>query len=241
MFLYLSILLLVIITYYFSIKKQIKYNKALIHTFILLLLFLSLSKIDNLIIRNIVAVPVFIIICLDYLATQFYGKQFNSRLDYSFALSIIDTNKHEAKGMVSLYKKYITLYIIYLTISLSLVNLVPNSLTYNSFFFSTILIVFICTLFVKAYLHNKRKNNIDSFFIRFISELPISNIVPFMQVYRDKKIIQSLSKTQPKYHFNSINKDVDVYVLILGESARPLNMSLYGYHRQTTPNLDKNK
>ncbi|WP_265524931.1 sulfatase-like hydrolase/transferase, partial [Providencia rustigianii] len=174
-------------------------------------------------------------------ATQFYNKNFNSRLEYSFALSIIETDKNEAKGMLSLYFRYIMIYLTYVLVSIYLINILPPLPQDINRIPIIILGVYLLTLFIKSYLHNKRKNNIDSFILRFIEETPISNLVPFLEVYQDKKIIRSLSSTKPTYTFSRNSDDIDTYVIVLGESARPNNMSMYGYIRKTTPYCDSQK
>ena len=44
------------------------------------------------------------------------------------------------------------------------------------------------------------------------------------------------------FRFNSVKKDTltqqEIYVLVIGETARKHNFSLYNYHRKTSPNLD---
>lgn len=234
-------LILIAIVYYCSISTQIKYNRAITHTLLFLLIYLSISQIENTLLRNCIGIPVITILSLDFLASQFYSKNFDSRLEYSFALSIIETDKNEARGMLLHYLHYIMLYPLYLLVSITLINILPLLPQGYSNIPSVILVIYLLTLLIKSYLHNKRKNNVDSFIIRFIEETPVSNVAPFLEVYQDRKVIRSLSSTKPSYTFKNDSTDIDTYVIVLGESARPNNMSMYGYKRQTTPCCDAQK
>lgn len=238
---YYFCLFFIALFYYQSISKQIKYNKAIIHTILTVLIFLSIFQIENVILRNTIGIPILSILCLDFIATQFYGRNFHSRLDYAFALSIIETDKNEAKCMILHYRKYIILYMVYVALSIIIINFFPPLPTFYDFYPIVILALYLLILYIKSYLHNKRKNNIDSFILRFIEETPISNLVPFLEVLHDRKIIRSLASRQPNYSFKSKQNDIETFVIVIGESARPNNMSLYGYHRSTTPICDFQK
>lgn len=53
---------------------------------------------------------------------------------------------------------------------------------------------------------------------------------------------KNYTKNVKSFQFNAIKNDTldtqEIYVLVIGETARKHNFSLYGYHRPTTPNLD---
>lgn len=45
----------------------------------------------------------------------------------------------------------------------------------------------------------------------------------------------------PAYHLELNDNGIDDYVLIVGESVRAANLSIYGHYRSTTPQLEKQK
>ncbi|MEQ5091679.1 phosphoethanolamine transferase [Providencia rettgeri] len=74
--------------------------------------------------------------------------------------------------------------------------------------------------------------------IRIIDYFPISNLKLFIQVFFDKIKIAEISNKIPNYNLNVKDNGNKIFLLIIGESARPDNMSAYGYKRKTTPYLD---
>ncbi len=51
----------------------------------------------------------------------------------------------------------------------------------------------------------------------------------------------TIADTIPHYDLVITDNNTDVFVLVIGESARADNMSIYGYSRPTTPELQKQK
>ncbi len=51
----------------------------------------------------------------------------------------------------------------------------------------------------------------------------------------------TIADTIPHYELMITDNNIDEFVLIIGESARTDNMSIYGYSRPTTPELQKQK
>ena len=51
----------------------------------------------------------------------------------------------------------------------------------------------------------------------------------------------TIADTIPHYDLVITDNNTDVFVLVIGESARTDNTSIYGYSRPTTPELQKQK
>lgn len=232
---YLSITLFI---YLIGIKGSVKYNKIILHCSFFLLLLLSVSNVDSFFIKNTLASFIFTLISIDFTISVFFKNEYGGRFNYSFALSIVETTKNEAKGMIKIYRKYVLFFLGFLLLCFLVVN--SRSYYFNmSFLF--LIPIWVSFFIVKEYFHAKKKNNIESKIVRILNYFPFSNFSPFIQVLIDRRKISIISKIIPEYNFSVKENGNDLFILIIGESARPDNMSVYGYQRETTPNLDKEK
>lgn len=66
----------------------------------------------------------------------------------------------------------------------------------------------------------------------------MSNANVFLQVWQDSQIITSVTGNPPQYAPATRDTGIDTCVLIIGESERTANMHIYGYERETTPELE---
>jgi len=95
--------------------------------------------------------------------------------------------------------------------------------------------------FVQAYLHQIRKSNVEGLMQRVVQATPFSTAKVFMQAVEDNLVMADMGRNIPDYHIALSETGIDNYVLIIGESERTANMSIYGYARDTTPELIKQK
>ncbi|WP_246237782.1 phosphoethanolamine transferase [Pseudomonas akapageensis] len=58
-------------------------------------------------------------------------------------------------------------------------------------------------------------------------------------VSETEKLIQQRRESEVKITGISDQSNIETVVFVIGESSRPQNWSLYGYNKETTPNLDK--
>lgn len=82
--------------------------------------------------------------------------------------------------------------------------------------------------FLPGPTRNSIHNTLNTFSYFFVKELwnkTVSKDIPFKEYIIEK----------------NNNKSPDIVIMLIGESMNYQNMSLYGYQRQTTPNLDKLK
>lgn len=231
--------LFISIYYYLKIIKSIKYNKAILHCMFFMILLFSLSNIESIVTRNILSIIFLFVISCDFIITVFFENEYGGRFNYSFALSIIETTNKEAKGMIDIYKKYFILFFCFYFFCIFTVNI--NFYKVSPFFGFVFLFFFFSFFVIKEYIHSIRKSNIENKFVRVLNYFPFSNLNPFLQAFLDKKKISEISRKIPKYNFKVEENGNDIFILLIGESARPDNMSAYGYKRKTTPYLDDEK
>ncbi|MDG4714148.1 phosphoethanolamine transferase [Enterobacter hormaechei] len=213
----------------------IRPHKVLHQLLVLFPLIVALAQITHPVLRNVIALIPVMLLAIDIMLSIFSWQEYRSRFSYGFALSILDTNKNEINGMIGVYRRYVPVFCFLAILLFTSVNVnysMPDHLRYLPLLFmSLVLLVYT----VQALVHRLRKNRISSPLQRIISDLPISNMNPFLQAIRDKRIISKVSRQAPTYSLTVQDTGIDTYVVVIGESARPANMSLYGYSRPTTP------
>ncbi|WP_157918981.1 sulfatase-like hydrolase/transferase, partial [Escherichia coli] len=76
---------------------------------------------------------------------------------------------------------------------------------------------------------------------RFATYTPFFNLNYFALAAKEHQRLMTIADTIPHYELMITDNNIDEFVLIIGESARTDNMSIYGYSRPTTPGLQKQK
>lgn len=84
-----------------------------------------------------------------------------------------------------------------------------------------------------------------AFKVQLQKNFPVGIFLKTNQVFKGlKKKKEYILKTK-KFSFNAVRKDTlnesEIYVLVIGETARKHNFHIYGYHKNTSPNLDSIK
>ncbi|QLY69370.1 phosphoethanolamine transferase [Citrobacter freundii] len=219
-----------------------KYNAVINRTLVFILIMFSLRCIQHNLLRNTLAVVILIPVALDTTIQLYAWHNFRTEFSYGFALSILDTTPSEAKGMLGLYWRdclsFVTLAAFFIYAANTGANLIP----YRFHRYPPILLAITIIAFVgQAYLHQIRKSNVESLMQRVLSATPLSTGKVFMQAIQDISIMSDIGNNIPDYKITLTDTGIENYVLIIGESARAVNMGLYGYPRDTTPELIKQK
>ncbi|MCO6522257.1 MAG: phosphoethanolamine transferase [Snodgrassella sp.] len=69
----------------------------------------------------------------------------------------------------------------------------------------------------------------------------LNNFAILSRAHKDMNVLKTVAGQQTVYELQRKETDIDTYVVVIGESARRANLSLYGYSRLTTPNIDKER
>ncbi|WP_051690822.1 phosphoethanolamine transferase [Photorhabdus australis] len=67
---------------------------------------------------------------------------------------------------------------------------------------------------------------------------PFNNSSAIVKAIYENQQIRKIASVNVKFNYIQEDKDIDTYILLIGESARRDHMSLYGYDKATTPTLD---
>ncbi|EMK0352517.1 sulfatase-like hydrolase/transferase [Citrobacter sp. RHBSTW-00013] len=226
--------LLVVLANILIAPVHVVFDRALVFV----LIMLSLSQLVSKRWRYGIALPVLALIALDITLTGWAWLSFHSAFSYGFAQSVLDSNVDESLSMLGLYFRYVILFIIALAILLLSVIRTPH-LT-NRFRQTPALLLFLLLagFSIQAVIHQLCSNNLQSPLQRVLAATPVSNANVFLQVWQDSQIITSVTANPPQYAPTTRDTGIDTYVLIIGESERTANMHIYGYGRETTPELE---
>lgn len=206
---------------------------------IFVLVVLSLGLIKRKSVRLFVAALPMVIIAWDITLTFYARNSFGSAFSYGFAMSVLDSDSHEITGMLMLYQKYCFGFLALVILLLHCVATTPSlGKKWLAKLPLYILVVLLLSNIVQATVHIMKKNCQGSIAVRVVNYLPFSNIKYFLQAWNDQQLIKNIASHVPDYTLQKQETGIDTYVLVIGESARSENMSIYGYPQPTTPQLE---
>ena len=169
------------------------------------------------------------------LITRFiYGSEFT----YGHALSILNSNWNEIMSMLSTMTLGVFVFIINILFQFQVVRVSGIIIKKESYNWA----VAFLWLIIPTIALSMRSASADKPFSIFLRNTFAYNFRPVMQAYTQYEEEQVIMGTPVDYS-NLVVSDssAHIVVLVIGESARRQNMSLYGYERETTPHQDAEK
>ena len=219
-----------------------KYNAVINRTLIFLLLVMTLKCIGNKLFRNILAAILLVPAAADVTLQLYALNNFNSEFSYGFALSVLNTTPSEAGSMLGLYWRECFIFLVLAALFIYIANTGRWPISYRLRWVPAIILCLtVAGFFTQAYLHQLRKSNVESMTQRVVQATPYSTAKVFMQALEDNAVIADIGNNIPDYRISLSDTGIENYVLIIGESERTANMGIYGYKRDTTPELEKQK
>ncbi|MDO9634952.1 MAG: phosphoethanolamine transferase [Paludibacter sp.] len=176
---------------------------------------------------------------------------------YAFLMDIFSTNVSEAMGLFSSSLFYILLYfsvlIFFFIVSFTKIQKVKVFHNIKLKLIFVFLFVFYCIAgFVYYYKYNTYivedkdrlySETIKTFSYKFHKIYPYDLIIQTHKLISINQEVKKAEKITNNFSFGAIQVDnsqqKEVYVFVIGETARYNNFSLNGYDRLTSPNLDK--
>jgi len=176
-------------------------------------------------------------------------------LTSGFLLTLSNTNSHEIMSYLSSFKLMIVLAVMYWGFYIFLWIKIPNQHLLHAkkkkigIFFYLVLFLGISVLATVSFIRQSEKtsakdikrNVIYGFKIKLLKTYPYNIGWKSYYAWSEKKELLSRYEKIKDFRFHPEIKnddDCEIYVFVMGESARYANFGINGYERNTTPYLD---
>ena len=202
--------------------------------FLSILCFCIVFLRKNIFLRSI-AYLLLLLLSLNFMLSASCFFIYKQGFNVGMTLSVLETNISESLSMVKTLIlpiiATIIFYIILLLIFIGGSKIVDKNFTKNKILivFSFIWIIFPILFFIKhKYISNKGGGLMVKNAIYHYSDFIAAQVL--------KKDIDGIINTKVSYNLiNTGEQPIENIVVLIGESVRKQNMSLYGYQRETTP------
>jgi glucan phosphoethanolaminetransferase (alkaline phosphatase superfamily) len=195
---------------------------------------------------RVISVLISFLWALNTVTTVLWQVEYDGGPSNAIADSVLATNFDEAFGMVSDHPEYVVLFLFLLGATVALVWQVSKKIPRRTLRFGSGLLVVYTILLVGQYAIRYRGD---------VLKVVVSSTIktPFCHgallvdgharaVWRMKTFEgQKTTDSDPIIEVKTREMGIETYVLVIGESARRKNMSLYGAQRDTTPNENAEK
>lgn len=203
------------------------------------LMFCSFLVFNALLFKNRFTASISVILCLllgvNFLISVSCFLVYRSGFNVGMAISILETNTDEAFSMSYMFILPAILFLIFFGMLLySIIYLKSNIVTFNTKFVVIALLWLIMpfTFYLKhRYISNKGGGKMIKNVYYHLSDFTTA-----MKIQDD---INTIKKNKPIFNVKKIQPGIENVILIIGESERKQNMSLYGYGKKTTPYADQ--
>lgn len=207
------------------------------------LTILVVKRISSLPLRLLVAAPFVLLTAADMSISLYSWCTFGTTFNDGFAISVLQSDPDEVVKMLGMYIPYLCAFAFLSLLFFAVIIKYDVSLPTKKVTGILLLIVISGTLFSAcqfAYKDAKNKKAFSPYILasRFATYTPFFNLNYFALAAKEHQRLLSIANTVPYFQLSVRDTGIDTYVLIVGESVRVDNMSLYGYTRSTTPQVE---
>ena len=207
------------------------------------LTILVVKRISSLPLRLLVAAPFVLLTAADMSISLYSWCTFGTTFNDGFAISVLQSDPDEVAKMLGMYSPYLCAFAFLSLLFLAVIIKYDVSLPTKKVTGILLLIVISGSLFSAcqfAYKDAKNKKAFSPYILasRFATYTPFFNLNYFALAAKEHQRLLSIANTVPYFQLSVRDTGIDTYVLIVGESVRVDNMSLYGYTRSTTPQVE---
>ncbi|MEG9980175.1 phosphoethanolamine transferase [Escherichia coli] len=207
------------------------------------LTILVVKRISSLPLRLLVAAPFVLLTAADMSISLYSWCTFGTTFNDGFAISVLQSDPDEVVKMLGMYSPYLCAFAFLSLLFLAVIIKYDVSLPTKKVTGILLLIVISGSLFSAcqfAYKDAKNKNAFSPYILasRFATYTLFFNLNYFALAAKEHQRLLSIANTVPYFQLSVRDTGIDTYVLIVGESVRVDNMSLYGYTRSTTPQVE---
>ncbi|MWR37421.1 sulfatase-like hydrolase/transferase [Escherichia coli] len=207
------------------------------------LTILVVKRISSLPLRLLVAAPFVLLTAADMSISLYSWCTFGTTFNDGFAISVLQSDPDEVVKMLGMYIPYLCAFAFLSLLFFVVIIKYDVSLPTKKVTGILLLIVISGSLFFAcqfAYKDAKNKKAFSPYILasRFATYTPFFNLNYFALAAKEHQRLLSIANTVPYFQLSVRDTGIDTYVLIVGESVRVDNMSLYGYTRSTTPQVE---
>ncbi|EIW6509274.1 phosphoethanolamine transferase [Escherichia coli] len=207
------------------------------------LTILVVKRISSLSLRLLVAAPFVLLTAADMSISLYSWCTFGTTFNDGFAISVLQSDPDEVVKMLGMYIPYLCAFAFLSLLFFAVIIKYDVSLPTKKVTGILLLIVISGSLFSAcqfAYKDAKNKKAFSPYILasRFATYTPFFNLNYFALAAKEHQRLLSIVNTVPYFQLSVRDTGIDTYVLIVGESVRVDNMSLYGYTRSTTPQVE---
>ncbi|EJF2465633.1 phosphoethanolamine transferase [Escherichia coli] len=207
------------------------------------LTILVVKRISSLPLRLLVAAPFVLLTAADMSISLYSWCTFGTTFNDGFAISVLQSDPDEVVKMLGMYIPYLCAFAFLSLLFFAVIIKYDVSLPTKKVTGILLLIVISGSLFFAcqfAYKDAKNKKAFSPYILasRFATYTPFFNLNYFALAAKEHQRLLSIANTVPYFQLSVRDTGIDTYVLIVGESVRVDNMSLYGYTRSTTPQVE---
>lgn len=207
------------------------------------LTILVVKRISSLPLRLLVATPFVLLTAADMSISLYSWCTFGTTFNDGFAISVLQSDPDEVVKMLGMYIPYLCAFAFLSLLFLAVIIKYDVSLPTKKVTGILLLIVISGSLFSAcqfAYKDAKNKKAFSPYILasRFATYTPFFNLNYFALAAKEHQRLLSIANTVPYFQLSVRDTGIDTYVLIVGESVRVDNMSLYGYTRSTTSQVE---
>ncbi len=207
------------------------------------LTILVVKRISSLPLRLLVAAPFVLLTAADMSISLYSWCTFGTTFNDGFAISVLQSDPDEVVKMLGMYIPYLCVFAFLSLLFLAVIIKYDVSLPTKKVTGILLLIVISGSLFSAcqfAYKDAKNKKAFSPYILasRFATYTPFFNLNYFALAAKEHQRLLSIANTVSYFQLSVRDTGIDTYVLIVGESVRVDNMSLYGYTRSTTPQVE---
>ncbi|KAA1174566.1 phosphoethanolamine transferase [Photorhabdus heterorhabditis] len=169
----------------------------------------------------------------------FFSNEHQISFSSTIANTFINTNSNEAVGMLSYNKYYVFFFIFMLLIYFLSIRWLSKNIDNRLLKSSVWALFFACLLVpIDYYISGKKHSGKIILSEHFLMGTPFYNSSAMVRAIYENQQIRKIGSVRVNFNYIQEDKDIDLYILLIGESARRDHMSLYGYDKTTTPTLD---
>lgn len=203
------------------------------------IMFCSFLVFNALLFKNRYTSVISVILCL-FLSINFLISiscffVYHSGFNVGMAISILETNTNEAFSMSYMFILPTILFLVFFGLLIYSVNDLKNNIVKFNIKFILIAILWLVMPFTFYLKHRYVSNKGGGKMIKNVY-YHLSDFTTAMKIQED---INAIKKNVPVFNIKKIQPGVKNIILIIGESERKQNMSLYGYGKKTTPYTDQ--